>query len=112
MYFLLRSDDDTVGDDFKVDLNDDRFGAVLGGTNPNFGIDPLSNEYRPTDAMKKILQEQQVRRRAAREQKQIEGGSASAQSSDANHEGEVDVNQLVKKLKAKSAGTSNRKRLR
>lgn len=103
---LYRTDEEAADDRFEVDLQDSRFGAVLDGTNPNYGIDPLSNEYRPTDAMKKILTEQQNRRRIARDSK-----DESIKTSGDLTESATDINKLVSKLNAKSSNGS-RKRLR
>jgi hypothetical protein len=111
--FSRRMADDAGEDNFQLDLADSRFGAVLDGSNPNFGIDPLSNEYRPTDAMKQILKEQQTRRNSAKDKKQAAQGAVSGGKEGEEDGGDmVDIGDLVSKLKAKSSGSVNRKRLR
>ena len=52
------------GRDFKVDTKDERFAAVLAGTDDRFGIDRTDPNYKETDAMKEILAEQTKRRKA------------------------------------------------
>lgn len=102
--------DDAGEDNFKLDLADSRFGAVLDGSNPNFGIDPLSNEYRPTEAMKLILKEQQTRRNSTKDKKRV-NDMADEDRGESGGDG-VNISDLVSKLKAKSSGDVNRKRLR
>jgi hypothetical protein len=96
---------------FKVDLDDDRFQAVLQGTNPNFGIDPLANEYRATDGMQQLLNEQHKRREqkitSEEKTKKLKRTSSSAEESNG-----ADIDNLVKKLKAKSSKDSIKKPLR
>lgn len=49
-----------VADDFAIDIEDDRFSALL-QKDGRFGIDPTSSEFKATPAMKKILKEQRKR---------------------------------------------------
>ena len=53
-----------TGDEFELDMNDNRFSKVLEG-DADYGIDRLSNEYRPTAAMEMILNERNNRKIAA-----------------------------------------------
>jgi len=52
---------------FEFDAHDDRFSAVLEGTDDTFGVDPTSPDYKETPAMKVLLAEQTKRRRARRQ---------------------------------------------
>merc|ERR1712216_798153 len=60
---------DVSGKDFKVNINDDRFAAVLDGTDARFGIDKTDPRYKETSAMKEILSEQTKRRKKKRRKK-------------------------------------------
>lgn len=59
----------TVGTDFKVDIEDDRFKAVLDGQDGRFGIDRTDPNFKETPAMREILAEQSRRRQAKRQKK-------------------------------------------
>jgi hypothetical protein len=52
------------GADFKVDLQDERFKAVLEGHDDRYGIDRTDPRYKETPAMKQILTEQARRRKS------------------------------------------------
>jgi hypothetical protein len=52
-----------TGSVFKVDTTDERFGAVLEGTDDRFGIDRTDPSFRETPAMREILAEQNRRKR-------------------------------------------------
>lgn len=52
------------GKDFTLDMKDNRFAAVLDGTDGRFGIDRTDPNYKETHAMKEILAEQTKRRKA------------------------------------------------
>jgi hypothetical protein len=54
------------GTDFKVNTRDDRFSAVLDGTDDRFGIDKTDASYKDTTAMREILAEQTQRRKKKR----------------------------------------------
>ena len=49
-------------DNFKIDLTDDRFAAMMQGDS-KFGIDPLAPEYKETQAMRKVIKEVKKRRK-------------------------------------------------
>lgn len=53
-----------TGDAFELDMTDNRFSKVLEG-DADYGIDRLSNDYRPTAAMEMILNERNNRKIAA-----------------------------------------------
>jgi hypothetical protein len=104
---------------FQLNLQDDRFHAVLEGSNANFGIDPLANEFRATDGMQSLLNEQHKRRqeKMRREEKAKRSGAASgpggsSEEIETNGNGAGEIESLVKKLKAKSSKDSVKKPLR
>ena len=56
-------------DNFELDLQDDRFSKLLSG-DANFGIDPLSSDFKATPGMQKLMGEvgsQRVLKRKAQE---------------------------------------------
>lgn len=53
-------DSEMVQDDFKVDLNDDRFAEVF--EDHSFAIDPTNSEFKKTETMKRILEERSKRK--------------------------------------------------
>ena len=55
-----------TGTDFKLDISDERFKAVMEGTDDRFGIDRTDPSFKETSAMKEILEEQTKRRKAKR----------------------------------------------
>mmetsp|Transcript_31985 Transcript_31985/g.75232 ORF Transcript_31985/g.75232 Transcript_31985/m.75232 type:complete len:770 (-) Transcript_31985:49-2358(-) len=57
------------GSNFKVNVRDDRFQAVLDGSDARFGIDKTDPNYRDTAAMREILSEQTTRRKNKRQKK-------------------------------------------
>lgn len=58
---------DVAGTDFKVNVQDDRFKAVLDGADDRFGIDKTDPNYKDTSAMREILSEQINRRKKKRQ---------------------------------------------
>eukprot|EP00536_Pseudo-nitzschia_multiseries_P012864 jgi/Psemu1/260974/estExt_Genewise1Plus.C_5120051 len=54
------------GSNFKVNVKDDRFKAVLDGSDARFGIDKTDPNFRDTAAMREILSEQTTRRKNKR----------------------------------------------
>jgi hypothetical protein len=52
-----------TGSDFKVNTTDERFRAVLEGTDDRFGIDRTDASFRETPAMREILAEQNRRKK-------------------------------------------------
>lgn len=106
---IYRGNDIEEDNQFQLDLHDDRFTAVLEGTNPHFGIDPLANEFRATDGMNQLLNEQHKRR----EQKvKLEEKSTKSIDTPTSESSPVEIDHLVKKLKSKSSKESIRKPLR
>ncbi|KAL7488686.1 hypothetical protein ACHAW6_014281 [Cyclotella cf. meneghiniana] len=57
------------GQEFQVDTADERFAALLDGTDDRFGIDRTNPLYRETAAMKALLEEQTKRRKKSRGKK-------------------------------------------
>lgn len=57
------------GQEFQIDTADDRFAALLDGTDDRFGIDRTNPLYRETAAMKALLEEQTNRRKKSRGKK-------------------------------------------
>ncbi|CAN0462786.1 unnamed protein product, partial [Discosporangium mesarthrocarpum] len=51
------------GQDFEVDVKDDRFAALLEG-NTRFGIDRTDASFKDTEGMRQILKERQQRQEA------------------------------------------------
>lgn len=56
-------DEQPLGADFQVDVDDARFAPVFDGSDGKFGIDRTSLEFKETKNMSRILQLQQQRRR-------------------------------------------------
>ena len=54
------------GQEFKIDTTDNRFAALLDGTDDRFGIDRTNPLYKETGAMKTLLEEQTKRRKKNR----------------------------------------------
>uniref|UniRef100_A0A7S4ELK0 ESF1 RRM domain-containing protein n=1 Tax=Pseudo-nitzschia australis TaxID=44445 RepID=A0A7S4ELK0_9STRA len=57
------------GSSFKVNVKDERFKAVLDGSDGRFGIDKTDPNFRDTAAMRDILSEQTTRRKNKRQKK-------------------------------------------
>lgn len=97
---------DVSGTNFKVDVEDSRFAAVLDGTDGRFGIDKTDPNYKDTAAMRDILAEQTKRRKKKR-QKTKPSSSAPAPdvSADSNAKtlGSNALSSLVQRLKTKVA---------
>ena len=97
------------GLDFQLDTKDNRFAAVLEGTDDRFGIDRMDPRYKETPAMREILTEQTKRRKSKKRSRppsndtdinadtMIAGGSKST--------GALALSSLVKNLKSKVAKT-------
>ena len=56
-----------TGTDFRMDLTDNRFRAVLDGQDDRFGIDRTNPQFQDTPAMQEVLAEQTKRRRRDRQ---------------------------------------------
>jgi len=57
-----------AGTAFEVNIKDERFAALIDGSDPRFGIDRTDPNFKETPAMKVILSEQTKRRRTRKEQ--------------------------------------------
>lgn len=90
---------------FKVDTKDERFAAVLAGTDDRFGIDRTDPNYKETDAMKEILAEQTKRRKAKKRKVAIEHIAPNVTAADGveNSCGAAALSSLVLSLKSKVA---------
>lgn len=75
-----------VEDDFKPNLDDDRFKEVF--EDHDFAIDPSQPEFKETKAMKEILKERRKRSRDSKHGKE-------------EHTDKNDINKIVSKLKSK-----------
>jgi len=60
---------DVSGTSFKIDVKDNRFKAVLDGSDSRFGIDKTDPTFKDTSAMREILSEQNKRRKDNRQKK-------------------------------------------
>lgn len=91
-------------DDFKLDVSDDRFNKLFEGDS-NFGIDKTSTDYRATAATQEILNEQAKRRERKEKQRESKPASqsAAAVAAKAEDSAQVNVDNLVNKLKRKFA---------
>lgn len=89
---------DVSGTEFKVDVDDDRFKALMDGQDHRFGIDRTDPNFRETPAMSKILREQTRRRKKGNKRKttvkRMENISKEVTDSS-------DLSLLVKRLKNK-----------
>lgn len=90
-----------VGTNFKVDMQDDRFSAVLDGKDDRFGIDRTDPNFKETPAMREIMAEQ-TRRRKKRKTKTAKTvvPDVSADSAETNA-GASALSSLVSRLKQK-----------
>ena len=110
------------GMEFKLDTKDDRFAAVLEGSDDRFGIDRTNPQYKETPAMRQILKEQTKRRKSKKRSRDknedVEGyhkksSANNLDRSDMNADamtsssGALALSSLVKNLKSKVAKTSN-----
>jgi hypothetical protein len=93
------------GTDFTIDTKDDRFAAVLSGTDDRFGIDPTDPQFKETPAMKQVLAEQSRQRRkkkrARSEQTPDVQANADADPSIPSSGGAMALSSLVQSLKKK-----------
>mmetsp|Transcript_19831 Transcript_19831/g.46431 ORF Transcript_19831/g.46431 Transcript_19831/m.46431 type:complete len:763 (+) Transcript_19831:204-2492(+) len=100
--------EDVSGSNFKINVNDDRFKAVLDGNDGRFGIDKTDPNFKDTTSMREILNEQTKRRKNKRYKKARNAendivGEHNKTKTD-SHEGEVSganaLSFLVRKLKS------------
>jgi hypothetical protein len=97
------------GGDFKINTKDNRFAAVLQGTDDRFGIDRTDPSFRDTDAMREILAEQTKRRKARKRAKKghehvTPDVNAEMAESSGVVGGAAALSSLVKSLKKKVGG--------
>ena len=78
------------GQEFKIDTKDDRFAALLDGTDDRFGIDRTNPMYKETGAMKTLLEEQTKRRKKSRGKKLDETVNKQNVESNTHISGEKD----------------------
>jgi len=94
---------DVSGADFKVDVYDDRFKAVLDGSDDRFGIDKTDPNFKDTSAMQKILSEQTKRRKKKRQK--VDHGEKVAPDVSADNAGTTSganaLSSLVQRLKSR-----------
>ena len=90
-----------TGTDFAVDVADERFQALLDGTDGRFGIDRTDARFRDTEGMHKILDEQTRRRRRKKRTRSAETETSSDTIGDKDTEGSSSLGNLVRNLKAK-----------
>ena len=98
---------DVAGTDFKVDINDNRFAAVLDGSDDRFGIDKTDSNFKDTTAMREILSEQTKRRKKKRRKTQpdVVAPDVSADSGGKSI-GSSALSSLVQRLKSKVSKNS------
>ncbi|CAJ1969198.1 unnamed protein product [Cylindrotheca closterium] len=96
---------DVSGTNFKVDVEDNRFAAVLNGADGKFGIDKTDPNYKDTAAMRDILTEQTKRRKKKRQKTKASTESAPNVNADSNAKtsGSNALSSLVQRLKTKVA---------
>jgi hypothetical protein len=90
---------DVTGTDFKVDVHDTRFNAVLDGSDDRFGIDKTDPNYKDTSAMREILSEQTKRRKKKRKKNVVVPDVNSDTA--ANTSGATALSSLVQRLKSR-----------
>jgi hypothetical protein len=90
---------------FKIDTKDERFAAVLAGTDDRFGIDRTNPNFKETDAMKEILVEQTKRRKAKKRKvaKEQIAPDVTAANGVETSSGATALSSLVMSLKSKVA---------
>jgi hypothetical protein len=94
--------DEKTNAEFVVNTTDERFFPKL-RSSANFGIDPTSSEFKPTEGMNKILTEQRRIRQLEQdreEQRRGEGGEEEV-SAEGKRKRSNDVAPLVDRLKKK-----------
>jgi hypothetical protein len=91
------------GTDFKLNTEDNRFAAVLEGSDDRFGIDKTDPNYKDTSAMREILAEQTQRRKKKRRKTAPAEKIAPDISADAGGKsaGSAALSSLVSRLKSK-----------
>lgn len=109
------------GQDFQVDTKDDRFSAMLEGTDDRFGIDRTNPAFKETAAMKSFLEEQVKRREKIRGKSKVDISEMSRHLSDGKNRnktdawvessrGAIELSSLVKSLQTKVNNTEQPKK--
>ncbi|KAK2012817.1 hypothetical protein LZ32DRAFT_605139 [Colletotrichum eremochloae] len=105
--------DDKVGlqEDFKMDVNDERFKAVF--ESHEYAIDPSNPKFKGTEAMKKLLEEGRKKRKAGGDgddEPPAERDGKKAKKTKEDKKAEDDeLNRLVASVKKKAAGKAGKK---
>ena len=103
-----KKEDATNDDSFQLDLSDSRFQPLF--EDPKFGIDITQPEFKSTEVMKEVLQEQSKRRKRqqrggrkthAGEQTQERDTALTSNYDSVEGSSKIDVSSLVSKLKRK-----------
>lgn len=85
--------------DFLLDLADERFKAVLDGTNEKFGIDRTDPNFKATPAMRDLLAQQLQRQKAKRSKKSTDNVTTELASS--RNPGAMELSAPVPNLQSK-----------
>jgi len=91
---------DVSGTVFTVDVDDDRFKALMDGQDHRFGIDRTDPNFKETPAMRDILREQTKRRKKGNKRKTT-ATNKGVESVSVKVEDSRDLSLLVKRLKKK-----------
>lgn len=89
-------------EDFKMDVDDDRFKAVF--QDHEFAIDPSNPKFKATSGMKKLLEEGRKKRKHGGEDDGAEREDKKSKKPKAAGSGKDDLSKLVSSLKKKSGG--------
>lgn len=89
-------------EDFKMDVDDDRFKAVF--QDHEFAIDPSNPKFQATSGMKKLLEEGRKKRKHGGKDDGEEQEVKKSKKLNATAGGKDDLNKLVSSLKKKSGG--------
>ena len=93
---------DVSGTGFKVNVHDNRFSAVLDGSDGLFGIDKTDPNFKDTSAMRDILSEQTKRRKKKRQRTKSDSVAPDANAESAGKSiGSSALSSLVQRLKTK-----------
>ena len=94
-----------VGAGFQINMQDDRFKAVLDGTDDRFGIDRTDPQYKETPAMREIMAEQTRRRKKRKTKVSATSVPADviADAVNTTSSGAFALSSLVSRLKQKVA---------
>lgn len=90
-----------TGTDFQVDIADDRFKAVLDGSDSRYGIDRTDPNFKDTTAMREILKEQSKRRRKKRKTKSDPVPDVDADATPRPSSGAAALSALISSIKEK-----------